>query len=98
MIEAGLYNYWRLDAAQNSSSCEREPTKITVSSSLSLRQCWVMDLGVIRYEYSGSDSGDDVDGSHFCTGRAMMVVLTVGLNVGLATLCLEAGLASVLSR
>ncbi|XP_063879761.1 probable glutamate receptor [Scylla paramamosain] len=69
MIEAGLYNYWRLDAAQNSSSCEREPTKITVSSSLSLRQCW-----------------------------AMMVVLAVGLNVGLATLCLEIVLAVVLAR
>ncbi|XP_063879787.1 ionotropic receptor 93a-like isoform X2 [Scylla paramamosain] len=69
MIEAGLYNYWRLDAAQNSSSCEREPTKITVSSSLSLRQCW-----------------------------AMVVVLTVGLNVGLVMLCLEVVLAAVLAR
>ncbi|MPC87160.1 hypothetical protein E2C01_082012 [Portunus trituberculatus] len=41
-VEAGLYKYWRVDANPNSSSCERVPTKITVSSSFSLRQCWAM--------------------------------------------------------
>lgn len=41
MSEAGLYNYWEMDVMPNSSACDRVPTKITVSSSLSLRQCWV---------------------------------------------------------
>ncbi|XP_063871788.1 glutamate receptor U1-like [Scylla paramamosain] len=68
-IETGLYNYWRVDAKPNSSSCERVPTKITVSSSFSLRQCW-----------------------------AMVVVLLVGLSLGLATLCLEVGLAEVFTH
>ncbi|XP_045100955.1 uncharacterized protein LOC123497984 isoform X2 [Portunus trituberculatus] len=40
MTEAGLYNYWEMEALPNSSACNRVPTKITVSSSLSLRQCW----------------------------------------------------------
>ncbi|XP_045100957.1 glutamate receptor ionotropic, delta-1-like isoform X4 [Portunus trituberculatus] len=42
MTEAGLYNYWEMEALPNSSACNRVPTKITVSSSLSLRQCWAM--------------------------------------------------------
>ncbi|MPC86758.1 hypothetical protein E2C01_081594 [Portunus trituberculatus] len=42
MSEAGLYNYWDKDLMPNSSACERVPTKITISSSLSLRQCWAM--------------------------------------------------------
>ncbi|XP_063871752.1 ionotropic receptor 93a-like [Scylla paramamosain] len=44
MIEAGLYNYWNNEGIPNYSACERVPTKITISSSLSLRQCWVSIL------------------------------------------------------
>ncbi|XP_063883965.1 uncharacterized protein LOC135112938 [Scylla paramamosain] len=42
MNEAGLFNYWEMGMMPNSSACEQVPTKITVSSSLSLRQCWAM--------------------------------------------------------
>ena len=41
MNEAGLYDYWEMEMMPNSSACKQVPTKITVSSSLSLRQCWV---------------------------------------------------------
>ena len=41
MTEVGLYRYWEVDMMPNASGCERVPTKITVSSTLSLRQCWV---------------------------------------------------------
>ncbi|XP_063871700.1 ionotropic receptor 93a-like [Scylla paramamosain] len=42
MTEAGLYDYWNNEGIANYSACERVPTKITISSSLSLRQCWAM--------------------------------------------------------
>ncbi|XP_045101289.1 glutamate receptor U1-like [Portunus trituberculatus] len=42
MTEAGLYNYWNNEGIANYSACERVKTKTTIiSSSLSLRQCWV---------------------------------------------------------
>ncbi|MPC14310.1 hypothetical protein E2C01_007074 [Portunus trituberculatus] len=42
MTEAGLYVYWNSATIPNSSACDQVPTKITISSSLSLRQCWAM--------------------------------------------------------
>ncbi|XP_063871822.1 ionotropic receptor 93a-like [Scylla paramamosain] len=42
MTEAGLYVHWNSATIPNSSACAQVPTKITISSSLSLRQCWAM--------------------------------------------------------
>ncbi|MPC94611.1 hypothetical protein E2C01_089788 [Portunus trituberculatus] len=42
MSEAGLYYHWAKVANSNSTSCERVPTKITISSTLSIRQCSAM--------------------------------------------------------
>ncbi|XP_063855556.1 uncharacterized protein LOC135097560 isoform X3 [Scylla paramamosain] len=42
MTEAGLYVHWISATIPNSSACAQVPTKITISSSLSLRQCWAM--------------------------------------------------------
>ncbi|XP_045101287.1 uncharacterized protein LOC123498187 [Portunus trituberculatus] len=42
MTEAGLYNYWNNKGIPNYSACEQVPTKITISSSLSFRQCWAI--------------------------------------------------------
>ncbi|KAK8373604.1 hypothetical protein O3P69_017758 [Scylla paramamosain] len=67
MSEAGLYYNWAKVANSNSTSCERVPIKITISSTLSIRQC-----------------------------SAMLMVLAGGLVVGLAVLCLEVVVASVL--
>ncbi|XP_063872523.1 ionotropic receptor 93a-like [Scylla paramamosain] len=40
MTEAGLYVHWNSATIPNSSACNQVPTKITISSSLSFRQCW----------------------------------------------------------
>ncbi|XP_069941778.1 glutamate receptor ionotropic, delta-2-like [Cherax quadricarinatus] len=42
MTEAGLYYQWLKISLPNSTSCEHPPTKITVSSSLSLNNIWGM--------------------------------------------------------
>ncbi|XP_045139411.1 ionotropic receptor 93a-like [Portunus trituberculatus] len=44
MTEAGLYEHWNSATIPNSSACNQVMSKITISSSLSLRQCWAMLL------------------------------------------------------
>ncbi|XP_050715325.1 uncharacterized protein LOC126998049 [Eriocheir sinensis] len=40
ITEAGLYHHWMNSVTSNSTMCQRPPTKITVRTSLSLRNVW----------------------------------------------------------
>lgn len=49
MVEAGLPEFWFKQGIGNSTSCNRLPTKVTVTSSFSLQNSWVSFFQILFF-------------------------------------------------